>query len=126
MSSSKSTPAMSPETWRRVPKTFAAIFGITLPYRPPKSAVGAFLWRKRVLFETTTGLVLLETWEKILMIIILYSIAVLCMTGLYKYAPQSAVYVRQRTTYYFLGHEPELGVESQVASWAVRNLTGEL
>lgn len=48
------------------------------------------------------------------------------MTGLYKYAPQSAVYVKQRTTYYLLGQEPELSAESHVASWVARNLTGEL
>ena len=59
-------------------------------------------------------------------VIILYSIAFLVMTGLYKYAPQSAVYVKQRTTYYLLGQESEPSVESHVASWAVRNLTGEL
>lgn len=48
------------------------------------------------------------------------------MSGLYKYAPQSAVYVRQRTTYYFLGQEPEPSAESHIASWVARNLTGEL
>jgi len=114
---------MSPETWRRVPTTFAAIFGITIPYRPPVNSVSAFLWRKRMLLETTLGLCLLETWEKILMIVILYLIAILAMTGIYKYAPQSAVYVTQRTTYYFLGQESD---PSAVAGWMARNLTGEL
>ena len=61
-----------------------------------------------------------------LTVIILYSIAFLVMTGLYKYAPQSAVYVKQRTTYYLLGQEPETSAESHIASWVARNLTGEL
>ncbi|KAH9830208.1 uncharacterized protein C8Q71DRAFT_717316 [Rhodofomes roseus] len=117
---------MSPETWKRKPTTLAAIFGITIPYRPPTSPFGAFIWRKRMLFETTIGLCLLETWEKILMIVILYSIAIFAMTGLYKYAPQSAVYATQRATYYLLGQEPDPSADGHVAGWAARNLTGEL
>ena len=54
------------EDWKRVPTTASAVFGIELPYRPPKSALGAFLWRRRFWLETTSGLSLLEPWEKIL------------------------------------------------------------
>ena len=54
------------EDWKRTPTTAAALFSIDLPYRPPKNAVGAFLWRKRFWIETTSGLSLLEPWEKIL------------------------------------------------------------
>ncbi|KZT06647.1 uncharacterized protein LAESUDRAFT_146667 [Laetiporus sulphureus 93-53] len=144
---SSSMPAISPETWKRVPTTAAAIFSITMPYRPPKNPVGAFFWRKRMLFETTMGLALLERWEKILLseyssdpslcmwqcdllmrrgvVIILYSMLILVVTGLYKYAPQYAVFVKQRTAYYIYGNEPEENV-GRVADWVVRNLTGEL
>ncbi|PCH42007.1 hypothetical protein WOLCODRAFT_73317 [Wolfiporia cocos MD-104 SS10] len=117
---------MSPETWRRVPTAAAAIFGITIPYRPPTNPIGAFLWRKRILFETTTGLALLERWEKILMLCIVYSILTLVVTGLYKYAPQYAVFVKHRTAYYLFGQEPEESVGRQVAGWVVRNVGGEL
>ena len=54
------------EDWKRVPTTAGALFGIDLPYRPPKNPVGAFLWRQRFWIETTSGLSLLEPWEKIL------------------------------------------------------------
>lgn len=117
---------MSPETWRRVPATAAALFGITIPYRPPSNRIGAFFWRKRMLFEATTGLCLLESWEKTLMLFLIYSILTLAITGVYKYAPQSAVYVTQRTAYYFLGHEPEHSATAPVVDWTVHNLTGEL
>lgn len=54
------------EHWKRKPTTAETLFAIDLPYRPPKSAVGAFLWRRRFWLETTWGLSLLEPWEKIL------------------------------------------------------------
>ncbi|KAI8973140.1 hypothetical protein BD414DRAFT_499260 [Trametes punicea] len=54
------------EDWKRVPTTADVLFGIHLPYRPPKNPVGAFFWRKRVWLETTSGLCLFEPWEKIL------------------------------------------------------------
>ena len=54
-------------TWKRVPTTFDVIFGFVLPYTAPKSAFGAFLWRKRVWFETTFALTMMEPWEKILL-----------------------------------------------------------
>lgn len=37
------------------------------PYHPPKSAVRAFFWRRRVLFESTFAFTMLEPWEKILL-----------------------------------------------------------
>jgi Small subunit of serine palmitoyltransferase-like len=35
-------------------------------YRPPKSALGAFLWRRQIWFEATFALSMLEPWEKVL------------------------------------------------------------
>ena len=54
------------EFWKSTPTTAAVLFGIEMPYRPPKSPLGAFLWRQRVWLETTAGLSLLEPWEKVL------------------------------------------------------------
>ena len=56
----------SPDYWKRVPTTAEAIFGIELPYRPPKGRLAAFLWRQRLLLECTFGLSVLEPWEKVL------------------------------------------------------------
>ena len=52
--------------WKRVPTTLEVIFALALPYRPPESPVGAFLWRKRVWFESTFALTMLQPWEKVL------------------------------------------------------------
>ena len=54
------------EFWKSTPSTAAVLFGVEMPYRPPVNPVGAFLWRRRVWVETTTGLSLLEPWEKLL------------------------------------------------------------
>lgn len=63
--------AHSPETseyslpyWKRVPTTMDVLFGLALPYRPPESSLGAYIWRKRLWFETTFALSMMQPWEK--------------------------------------------------------------
>ncbi|EJF61568.1 hypothetical protein DICSQDRAFT_105708 [Dichomitus squalens LYAD-421 SS1] len=107
------------EDWKRTPTTTAVLFGIDLPYRPPKNAVGAFLWRQRLWIETTCGLSLLEPWEKILTLAILYLTLTVVFTGLYTFLPQELPLLYRRTLYYFLGNE-----ESEAAALSVRRLVG--
>ena len=52
-------------TWKSTPTLFEVVFGFALPYSPPKSAVGKFLWRKRMWLETTFALSMLQPWEKL-------------------------------------------------------------
>ncbi|KAI0354047.1 hypothetical protein OH77DRAFT_1457071 [Trametes cingulata] len=108
------------EDWKRVPTTASALFGIDLPYRPPKNRVGAFLWRWRLWIETTIGLSLLEPWEKILVLTIIYLLLTLVFTGLYKFVPQQAPLVYRRLLYYFFGNE-----EMDVAAASVRHLVAD-
>ena len=54
-------------SWKRVPSTRDVLFGLALPYRPPESSLGAFLWRKRLWFETTFALSMLQPWEKLML-----------------------------------------------------------
>lgn len=58
--------ATSRAEWIREPTTLQVIFHPALPYQPPRSAAGVFLWRRRVWFETTFALSMLEPWEKVL------------------------------------------------------------
>ena len=53
--------------WKRVPTTADVLFGLALPYRPPESSLGAYLWRKRLWFESTFALSMLQPWEKIML-----------------------------------------------------------
>ncbi|KAF7795463.1 hypothetical protein EIP86_006624 [Pleurotus ostreatoroseus] len=95
----------SPDFWKHTPSTFGGIFGIELPYRPPRNSVGAFVWRWRFWLETTIGLSLLEPWEKILMIVFVYLMLALTMTGFLKYLPERTAFVQERMTYYLFGQE---------------------
>lgn len=60
------TAAMSYAEWKREPTTTQVLFGPQLPYRPPRSFIGEFLWRRRVWVEVTFALSMLEPWEKVL------------------------------------------------------------
>ncbi|PIL27150.1 hypothetical protein GSI_10291 [Ganoderma sinense ZZ0214-1] len=108
------------EDWKREPTTAGALFNIDLPYRPPKNPVGAFLWRQRFWIETTSGLSVLEPWEKILTLALLYFLLTLVFTGVYKVVPQQAPLLYRRTLYYLFGSEGSDSALS-VANWASRN-----
>ncbi len=58
--------AMSQAEWKREPTTMQVLCGPQLPYRPPRSLVGKFLWRARVWLEVTFALSMLQPWEKVL------------------------------------------------------------
>ena len=60
------TAEMSYAEWKREPTIPQVLFGLHLPYRPPRSLVGKFLWRRRVWVEVTFALSMLEPWEKFL------------------------------------------------------------
>ena len=60
------TAEMSYAEWKREPTTMQALFGLQLPYRPPRSLIGKFIWRRRVWVEVTFALSMLEPWEKFL------------------------------------------------------------
>ncbi|KAI0655011.1 hypothetical protein C8Q70DRAFT_924588 [Cubamyces menziesii] len=109
------------EDWKRVPTTADAVFGIHLPYRPPKNPIGAFFWRRRVWLETTFGLCLFEPWEKILILTIFYLLLTLVFTGLYKFVPQQLPLLYKRLLYYFFGNE-----ETDVTAMSVRHLVAGL
>ena len=55
------------------------LFGLALPYRPPESSLGAFLWRRRLWFETTFALSMLQPWEKLVLREYSSSRTVLCV-----------------------------------------------
>lgn len=71
---------------------------------PPKSKLGYFLWRRRMWFESTFGLTVMEPWEKVLMLTIFAILFVLVLTGFTKYLPHLA-FMHRRAKYYLWGHE---------------------
>jgi len=83
-------------------------------YRPPKSALGAFLWRRKMWVEATFALSMLEPWEKLLVVTIVLLIMTLVLTGLYQYMPHHLAVMQRRSTYYLFGQE---GAERSMWQW---------
>ncbi|KAF8960646.1 hypothetical protein BDZ97DRAFT_1832923 [Flammula alnicola] len=73
--------------------------------RKPTSKLGIFLWRRRMWFESTFVLSMLEPWEKILLLTMFALLLFLVFTGVLKYLPQHLVFLRRRATYYLWGQE---------------------
>ncbi|EIW56057.1 uncharacterized protein TRAVEDRAFT_60089 [Trametes versicolor FP-101664 SS1] len=113
------------EHWKHVPTIAETLFAIDVPYRPPKNAVGAFLWRWRFWLETTWGLSLLEPWEKILVLAFFYLLLVFVFTGVYKIMPQELPLLHGRLLYY-LGSEETIGAgihARHLVDWARHNIS---
>ncbi|TCD60719.1 hypothetical protein EIP91_009625, partial [Steccherinum ochraceum] len=105
--------------WRRVPTTTSILFGVDLPYHPPKGAVGRLLWRKRMWIETTFALSVLEPWEKIFVLCVTYFLLTLVLTGLLKFAPQQLALLWSRLVYYAHGTSPDgFGMLPHASSFA--------
>lgn len=103
-------------TWKRSPSTADVLFGLALPYRPPESSLGAYLWRKRLWFETTFALSMLQPWEKVLLLTVWSTLLILLATGFWLYFPHHLAFVVGRTKYYLLGQEnPDVGVAESVS-----------
>ncbi|KAG6815968.1 hypothetical protein H0H87_009818 [Tephrocybe sp. NHM501043] len=60
--------------------------------RKPTSPLAVFFWRRRIWFESTFVLSMLEPWEKILL-------------GIFKYLPEHVSLMRRRAVYYLWGQE---------------------
>ncbi|EMD32459.1 hypothetical protein CERSUDRAFT_99539 [Gelatoporia subvermispora B] len=96
----------SPYEYSRAPGTADVLFGLTLPYQAPRSVLARALWRRRIWFETTFALSMLEPWEKVLVMMLLYAALLLLGTGVALYLPQHLAFLHARAAYYFLGLEP--------------------
>ncbi|ETW75459.1 hypothetical protein HETIRDRAFT_331489 [Heterobasidion irregulare TC 32-1] len=75
------------------------------PYKPPRSKLGALLWRKRIWFETTFGASVLEPWEKTLFYTVLALVSTLFWAWVYKYLPHQLMSMALRARYYVSGEQ---------------------
>ncbi|KAF8628845.1 hypothetical protein AX17_005905 [Amanita inopinata Kibby_2008] len=72
---------------------------------PPKSKLAYFFWRRRMWFESTFALTVMEPWEKMVMLTIFAVLFILILTGVVKYLPHRLVLMQRRAEYYLWGHE---------------------
>ncbi|RPD56569.1 hypothetical protein L227DRAFT_465544, partial [Lentinus tigrinus ALCF2SS1-6] len=96
---------MSYAEWKREPTIAQIVFGLHLPYSPPRSVVGKFLWRRRVWVEVTFALSMLEPWEKFLVMVVMYLTLGLLLTGMYLYLPHHLAFLSARAAYYLFGRD---------------------
>ncbi|KAJ7267454.1 hypothetical protein C8J57DRAFT_1450499 [Mycena rebaudengoi] len=73
--------------------------------RRPDSKLAVFLWRRRMWFESTFVLSMLEPWEKILLITIFAGLFMLVFSGIIMYMPHHLVVMQRRAVYYLWGQE---------------------
>ncbi|KAJ7472305.1 hypothetical protein B0H11DRAFT_2038478 [Mycena galericulata] len=71
----------------------------------PTSALGVFFWRRRMWFESTFVLSMLEPWEKILLITIFAVLFLLVCSGFVMYFPRHLGIMHRRAMYYLWGQE---------------------
>ncbi|KAH7106233.1 hypothetical protein BKA62DRAFT_765800 [Auriculariales sp. MPI-PUGE-AT-0066] len=76
---------------------------LDLTYTPPKGTVARWLWTRRMRFEATYAVSMLEPWEKLLVLIIATTLSYLFMSGVVRFLPQHLVFLKSRATYYFAG-----------------------
>lgn len=102
----------------------SSLFSIDMaPYKPPRSKLGALLWRKRIWFETTFGASVLEPWEKTLFCALVTGVSIVASHDLlltvldtvlalvstlfwawvYKYLPHQLMSMALRARYYVSG-----------------------
>ncbi|KAI0794892.1 hypothetical protein C8Q75DRAFT_803738 [Abortiporus biennis] len=128
MASQQTTVVRHVDSWNREPSAMSALFGVVLPYRPPKSPIAAYFWRWRVFLETTSGATVIDPWEKVITFIVFYLLLFLVITGVVKLMPQQLALFHRRSLYYFWGHESEEGhaVQKLVSGWLSHNSSGGL
>ncbi|KAL6302897.1 hypothetical protein BKA93DRAFT_826992 [Sparassis latifolia] len=121
-------PLNSLEVMTATPSNWAAVFGPTLYYRPPPNPLARFLWRKRIMFETTMGLSGIEPWERVLVSLVVCVVSLLLFQSFRAYIPQILAIIQRRSAFYFFGYEPDKGaaVDRIVAGWVAGNASGDL
>ncbi|KAH7915646.1 hypothetical protein BJ138DRAFT_997567 [Hygrophoropsis aurantiaca] len=73
-----------------------------------------YLWRRKIMLETTFGISVMEPWEKLVFFTLLSFLTVLFFTGLYRFLPQSLVQFQRRLSYYLWGHQTD---ERAIRHW---------
>ncbi|KAI0917478.1 hypothetical protein AcW1_007331 [Taiwanofungus camphoratus] len=116
---------MSSAVWKRTPTTAEALFGVMLPYQPPRNPVAAFFWRKRVIVETSTGTVGLDVWEKVLVVSVFFLMLTYVCTGIIKYLPQYLMLLQRQVLYHLCDNGRE-SIGPVIQEWAAQNASRDL
>ncbi|KAI6037757.1 hypothetical protein EDC04DRAFT_2100227 [Pisolithus marmoratus] len=87
------------------------------------SRLGHYLWRRKVLFETTFAINALEPWEKMIFFSVLSLLLFLLFRGFCRIFPSQLFVVQQRAAYYLWGNDTtDRELRYHVGSGAVKDL----
>ncbi|KAH7340698.1 hypothetical protein B0J17DRAFT_652441 [Rhizoctonia solani] len=75
-----------------------------------KSPMRMFLWRKRVWFESTFGLSVMEPWERNMVLTFFFIAWALLVIACYRTLPNTLEFWTERTMFYLHGHANETSV----------------
>ncbi|KAK0437815.1 uncharacterized protein ARMOST_12620 [Armillaria ostoyae] len=92
--------------------------------RPPESPAAQYLWRWRMWFEATFVLSMLEPWEKVLLLSILFISSTFFLTAFIRYMPQHLADMQRRAVYYLYGQEGDERLFWQILSKGANGVFG--
>lgn len=72
-----------------------------------KSPLRKFLWRKRVWFESTFGLSVMEPWERNMVLTFFFIAWMLLTVACYRTLPNTLKFWSERTMFYLHGNETD-------------------
>ena len=75
-------------------------------YRSPHKphTLRDYLWKKRLMIETTLATSVMDPWEKLTFLTILFALMCWVLTALWHYIPAQMLHAERRLTYYLWGH----------------------
>ncbi|KIO28987.1 hypothetical protein M407DRAFT_242792 [Tulasnella calospora MUT 4182] len=88
--------------------------------RAPAGRLERWIWRKRLWFESTFILIVLEPWEKLLVCTVFALLAVFFTWSVYYYFPAQLQFMNTRAKYYILGDE---GTQPEALTFILRQAT---
>lgn len=120
---------------RSAPSSLSAVFSGVMPYKSPRNELAAYVWRKRMLIEATTGLVNLEPWEKVVILSVMLVLPLCCLyaslgpalSALYAYIWRTLDFIGYVLTYpgLFVRIDDPEPLE-EVQQWVVGNVSRAL
>lgn len=82
---------------------------LSIPMLTTSSRLRHYLWRRKILIETTFAINALEPWEKMIFFSVLSLLLFLLFRGICRIFPSQLVVVQQRAAYYLWGTTPRTG-----------------
>ncbi|KAI0031326.1 hypothetical protein K488DRAFT_71491 [Vararia minispora EC-137] len=98
-------------------RPFSSLLSLELPYHPPTSPLGAWLWKWRLWLEITFGASVLSPGEKIAFIVVWSAILSLLILAVVSVIPQALTAMYGRTLFYIFGADAARATQLYAFAW---------